>query len=82
MKKVTITLPDRVAEKLAFYTKKGKRSEFIAEAISEKIKKQEKKQAYEEIANLKPIKTDIDSVEMLRKIRQSRADELSDRHEI
>ncbi len=82
MQKLTISLPDDVANSLTFFVKKGKKSDFVAGAIREKLRAEAKRQAYKEVAKLHPVKIKQDSIEVLRKIREERSEDLNIRHNI
>ena len=77
MQRISVTLPEDLAE--VFYTKvaKGERSKFITNAIKEALNKEEKWQAFQSLKNFTPFNVSSDSTEMLRKIRDTRQEELA-----
>ena len=81
MQRISITLPEKIAE--LFYAKvtKGDRSKFIANAIKEALNKEEKWQAYQSLVNFKPFDVSEESTEVLRKIRKSRQEKVAKKGE-
>ena len=74
MQRISITLPDDIAEIINVKVSKGERSKFIADALKEALHKKERMIAYDALENFTPFKTNEDSTEVLRKIRTSKRD--------
>lgn len=77
MQRISVTLPEDVAE--LFYTKvaKGNRSKFIADAIKKALSKEEKLLAFQSLVNFAPFDVSKESTEVLREIRKSRQEEVA-----
>ena len=69
MQRISVTLPDEIIDR--FYKKVGKggRSKFIAKALEDALKKEEKLKAFQSLVQFKPFSVSRDSTEVLREIR-------------
>lgn len=78
MQRLSITIDDEIKHKLDAITPKGGRAAFISRAIEKAIEEWHKQQALEKILAFKPYKIDLDSVEVLREVRQARTQDVID----
>jgi len=76
MQKITISLPDPVAHQFFAKIPKGKRSQFMTQALKKELEQEAKLNAIQAIRDFIPLKSDIDAVETLRDIREGREEEL------
>ena len=73
MQRISVTLPDKIAETLHHKVSKGERSQFVARAIEDALNKDKKRVAYQVLEDFVPYDVDQSSVDVLRDIRQLRA---------
>jgi metal-responsive CopG/Arc/MetJ family transcriptional regulator len=81
MQRISITLDDTLKHQLDNAIPKGERARFVADAIQKALEDWQRKQALDMLNNIRRFKVQGDSVEMLRKIREERADYLATRHQ-
>lgn len=81
MQRISITLDDTLKDQLDNIIPKGERARFVADAIQKALDDWQRQQALLMLENFKRFKVDNDSVATLRKIREERADYLTERHE-
>ena len=81
MQRISVTLPDKVAESFYARVSKGDRSRFIAEAIEDALNKEAKLQAFQSLKRFKPFDVPEESVKTLKKIRTSRQERLAKKGE-
>jgi len=73
MQRISVTLPDNIAESFYFKISKGDRSRFVAAAIESALNKDNKRQAYQVLEDYVPYQVERNSVDVLRDIRQKRS---------
>jgi len=78
MQRISITIDDYLKDELDNITAKGQHAAFISQAIQKAVDDWHKQQALKKNLNLKPYKVNRDSVEILREIREGRAQQVID----
>ena len=71
MERIFITLPDPLTKQFYAKIEKGRRSQFITQALEEALNKEGKWQAFLALKNFEPFKVSQNSTKVLRKDRQS-----------
>ncbi|SHE23765.1 hypothetical protein [methanotrophic endosymbiont of Bathymodiolus puteoserpentis (Logatchev)] len=78
MQRISITIEDDLKAELDNIAVKGERAAFINQAIQKAIDDWHKQQALKKILNFKPYKINRYSVEVLREVRDGRAQQVLD----
>lgn len=78
MQRISITIEDHLKAELDNIAAKGERAAFISQAIQKAVDDWHKQQALKIILDFKPYKVKQDSVEVLRELREERAQQLID----
>ena len=78
MQRISITIEDNLKTELDNIAGKGERAAFISQAIQKAIDDWHKQQALRKILNFKPYTINRDSVEVLREVRDGRAQQVLD----
>ena len=78
MQRISITIEDHLKTELDNIAAKGERAAFITQAIQKAVDDWHKQQALKKILDFKPYKVKQDSVEMLRELREQRAEQVID----
>ena len=73
MQRISITIDDYLKEELDNIAAKGERAAFISLAIQKAVDDWHKQEALKKILNFKPYTINQDSVEILREVREGRA---------
>lgn len=78
MQRISITIEDHLKAELDNIAAKGERAAFISQAIQKAVDDWHKQQALKIILDFKPYKVKQDSVEVLRELREERAQQVID----
>lgn len=78
MQRISITIDDHLKAELDNIVGKGERAAFINHAIQKAVDDWHKQRALKKILDFKPYKIEQDSVEVLRQIREERAQQVFD----
>lgn len=70
MQRISVTLPDKIAELFHHKVAKGERSQFVSRAIEDALNKDNMRQAYQALEVFKPYLVVRESVNVLADIRQ------------